>query len=444
MNKAKSVLLLLLSLTVGVSGQLKIIKQLSLEEALEINKKNNLTLLQQNVSLLQLVREYEIQKSENFPSFSLNGGFIYVSDLARLELPFSLPGLNVPTIEAGVKKQYDVNAAVRQSVFTGFRTRNLIKSAFENIQESKYQQLVLTNTLQLQIYQMYYTSCLFQLKLKVLDKSSSRIKHHLLSVKHFFDAGQVTRYDTMKVANQLLEIVTEKAKTEHVLKIALSQLALFLNVSEIENIEEIETENVVCIVPPIEDLLRKAYQNRPEFAALQHKKQSINYQKSALEGGLFPQIFAQASYHYSRPGVNFFKDEWMDYYRIDVGFQWEIWHHGQTRNKIEKVKHSLELLELSEQELTEKIRHEINQIFQTLISEKEQILLATRLVKQEQERYRIVNEKFEQNLATTIDLTDAETDLTSAELQLKQAYINWLIYKARMDHATGDILLGEI
>ena len=86
MNFVKLVLIVLFSLTVWVRGQPKIIKHLSLKDALEINKKNNLTLLQQNVRVKQLIQEYEIRKSDNFPSISLNGGFAYVSDLAKLEL----------------------------------------------------------------------------------------------------------------------------------------------------------------------------------------------------------------------------------------------------------------------------------------------------------------------------------------------------------------------
>ena len=50
-----------------------------------------------------------------------------------------------------------------------------------------------------------------------------------------------------------------------------------------------------------------------------------------------------------------------------------------------------------------------------------------------------IREKYQQGLATTIDLSDAENSLTVAELQLQQSYINWLKDKANMRYLTGTI-----
>ena len=69
--------------------------------------------------------------------------------------------------------------------------------------------------------------------------------------------------------------------------------------------------------------------------------------------------------------------------------------------------------------------------------------MTTKLVDQEKERYRITREKYQQGLATTIDLSDAENSLTVAELQLQQSYINWLKDKANMRYLTGTIYQSD-
>jgi outer membrane protein TolC len=61
------------------------------------------------------------------------------------------------------------------------------------------------------------------------------------------------------------------------------------------------------------------------------------------------------------------------------------------------------------------------------------------LFAQEREKYRIVSQKFKQGLATSLDLTEAETDLTAAELQLQQNYIGWLKHMATLNYVTGKI-----
>jgi outer membrane protein TolC len=416
-----------------------VIKKLTIDTAYEICKTNNLNFQQQLKQIEKAKAAYNIQKANFYPSFTINGSFNYVSDLAKLELPQFVPGISQQTIEAGVKDQYDLNAAIKQPIFTGFRSKNLVNSALEDIEIAKFQQKIVTNNILLQIRLIYYSAYLIILQQKVLETSSKRIHQHLLTMKNLFYSGQVLPYDTIKVSNQLLGIETKRAKLKNSFKIALSQLALILNVLEIQDIEQIDLEKVVVSIPDKEDLIEKAFQRRPELLQLYHQNQSLKYQKNAIKGGLFPQIFAQASYHYARPGVNFFKDKWMDYYTFGVGLHWELWHKSQTKNKILKANQSIDVIELSKSDMVAKIRHGINQTYENLISDKEQIELSKYLVSQEKEGYRITRENYEQGQATTTDLLDAETTLTTAELLLQQNLIGWLVNKAKLDHAIGEI-----
>ena len=60
---------------------------------------------------------------------------------------------------------------------------------------------------------------------------------------------------------------------------------------------------------------------------------------------------------------------------------------------------------------------------------------------QEKERYRIAGRKFEQGMATSLDMSDAEKKLTEAELLLQKDYVEWRQYQLQLDYATG--LIGK-
>ncbi|MBN2365044.1 MAG: TolC family protein [Calditrichaeota bacterium] len=94
---------------------------------------------------------------------------------------------------------------------------------------------------------------------------------------------------------------------------------------------------------------------------------------------------------------------------------------------------------LDEKKLLDKINQQVEDAYANLQSDIDQIAFLKRLVDQEKERYRIVREKFNQGLATTLDLNDAENALTSAELRLQQSYAKWRQDAAFMDYATGQI-----
>ena len=430
------------SVFVGVliaSGLFAQSETISLSRALELSKQNNLTLQQQTRRLEQARAALAAQKAEYFPTVSLNGSYNYISELAKLTLPISLPGTPPPEIEAGVNNQYDLVLQVQQPLFTGFRTRNLVKSAAENIRQAEAQKQAVENRILLQIHSIYYSAQLNELQQRVLQTSRERLRQQLQVVKNLFVAGQATGFDTLKMSNQLLDIQTKQARLGHVSKVILSQLALVLNVPSVPSVEKFSAENLNTALPAQSYYLKLAEKLRPEFAQFKHQFQTQMFRKKALQSRYFPQLFARAGYHYARPGVNFFKDEWMKYYTIGLNLQWELWHRGKTGRQVKQAEYSLKIIDSEAQKLRQNIRQQVIQTYENLLSDREQIELTRKLVLQEQKRYRITRDKFEQGLATTIEVSDAENALTAAQLQLQVNYINWLKDQAQMSFVTGQI-----
>ncbi len=412
---------------------------ISLKEAIRICQENNLTLFQQKLRVEEAKLNWSVQKTGYFPRVFLNGGFNYVSEIAKIELPFAVPSASVNEIEAGVKEQYDLYATVRQPLFTGLRTKNQVKSALEKIKGTKLQKDAIRNSILLQLHQIYFTGQLQLLQKKVLESSLKRVQEHLQAAKNLYAAGQVTRLDTMKISTQVTDVKTSLAKLQHQHQILLSQLARILNLPEISSIVPLKVAEISFTLKPKESYLELAFRNRPEITQFKHQIAALRYQKNVVRSGLFPQIYAQASYHYARPGVNFFKDKWMAYYTFGLSLQWEIWNQNRVRKQVKQMDQQKQIVELEKRKTFESIRHEVLQAYEKLLSAREQIELSKKLFEQEKERYYFVRQRYEQGLASAVDLTDAESGLTVADLKLQQSYIEWLIDKAQMDYATGII-----
>jgi len=376
---------------------------ISLKEAIRICQENNLTLFQQKLRVEEAKLNWSVQKTGYFPRVFLNGGFNYVSEIAKIELPFAVPSASVNEIEAGVKEQYDLYATVRQPLFTGLRTKNQVKSALEKIKGTKLQKDAIRNSILLQLHQIYFTGQLQLLQKKVLESSLKRVQEHLQAAKNLYAAGQVTRLDTMKISTQVTDVKTSLAKLQHQHQILLSQLARILNLPEISSIVPLKVAEISFTLKPKESYLELAFRNRPEITQFKHQIAALRYQKNVVRSGLFPQIYAQASYH------------------------------------VKQMDQQKQIVELEKRKTFESIRHEVLQAYEKLLSAREQIELSKKLFEQEKERYYFVRQRYEQGLASAVDLTDAESGLTVADLKLQQSYIEWLIDKAQMDYATGII-----
>ena len=129
----------------------------------------------------------------------------------------------------------------------------------------------------------------------------------------------------------------------------------------------------------------------------------------------------------------------MNYYTFGVNLQWELWNWNRTKQQSQKTQLAIQQLDLKSQELVLNIKQGVTEVFQYLLTTKEQVHLQEQLVQQEKNRFQLINKKFEQQLATTLDLSDSENRLRVAELALQNTYIEWFLYQLQMDYVTGMI-----
>jgi outer membrane protein TolC len=71
---------------------------------------------------------------------------------------------------------------------------------------------------------------------------------------------------------------------------------------------------------------------------------------------------------------------------------------------------------------------------------REALGVARASVSQAEENYRIVAKKFDSSAATSFDIVDAEALLTQARGQVEQALYDYLIARAALQKATGELL----
>jgi len=411
---------------------------LTLPEAWDIALENNISLQQQEKAIQQAQKEVSVQKTGYLPSFSALASFNYQSELPTLVLPFSLPGVE-PGIEIGVKDQYDLGVAVNQPIFTGFRTMNLIKAAREREQAQKIQKTSTKNQLLLQSGLIYYELQLNLTQQAVLQEAIQRVDYHLQQVRNFYFAAQAAAFDTLEAANRKLLYQSQLQNLRNVYRVQLTKFRHVLNTEQMIDIERQSIENIDLSLAPLDDFMAAASLNRPELRQIMALQQAEGYRAKSLRSAYYPQVYASASYHYGRPGINFFDDKWMNFYTFGVGLQWEFWNWNRDRRRVEQSKLEYQKLDLQSQQLLLDIKQQVTEAYEMLQSTRDQIHFQRQIVSQEQERYRITENKYGEGLATNLDLSTAETSLIEAELQLQQNYIRWYQYRLQLDFAIGEI-----
>jgi len=412
---------------------------LSLEEAWRIALEKNLTLGQQAFLLEQSREELKIQRAGYLPAFSVLGSYGYTSEVPELKLESPIPGLALPQIQAGTRDRYDAAASVDLPLFTGFRIGNQVRAAEMQFQAQTARKETLKSQILLLVGQLYFQIQENELQQKVLEQAVERAGHHLDRARSFYLAKQATAFDTLEVGNRRLQLESQLEKLVNLHEVLASKLAHAINVTFVPQVAPVAVETVNLSLGELDGYMSQALRERAELKETSSLEKGQLFRMRAVRAAQFPQLYANASYHYGRPGVNFFEDEWMEYYTVGLNLRWQVWNWLQDQRQVKKARLDHERLGLQMEQLELDVRQQVTEAYQQLKTVRQQIELQRRLVSQERERYRITRENYEQANATSLDLSMAENTLASAELTLKQNYMEWFRHKLELQFATGRI-----
>ena len=405
-------------------------ENLTLQEAWSIALKNNYTIQQQEKLIEKANEEISIQKTDYYPSLSTSAIF------ARAnfdKLPFNIPN-------ASGKVGIDLfSLSLTQPIFSGFRTKNLVESAHEGLVVQKIQKNIVQNTVLLQVGILFYDIQSNLLQQSALQASINRINNQLERIKNLYLSDQATPFDTLEIANRKLKVENQLAIFEDTEKILQSNMRYLLNEEQLGKIQPLAVTHEDFLIDGQDINLQYALQSRPELARISTRKRAQYSYSEVLKARYYPQLSASLAYNYMKPTGDILKNEWTNFYSIFVNLQWELWNWKRDAKKVQQARLDLENLDLEELQLTQDIRHQVKIAYQHLLSSKKNIKLQERLVDQEKQRYNITENRYNQGLATFLDLNSAELALTEAETQLHKNFITWYKNKLQLDFATGNI-----
>ncbi len=418
---------------------------LPLEEALRLARQNNLQLKKQEQREKIAALEVAIKRGQRLPSFDFSGSAAYTDEVAKLDIPIDKlglpvpPGFSTPRVELGGHERTEFAIGVRQPIFTGGRLRRQVDIAETALTSEETRLAFLQQQTAFQVHLLFYQAQNLKKENLIHAASLNRLAIQLEQTRHLWQAAQVVAYDTLQVFNQALQVkilIEQNLRDQRLMDL---QMARVLDLAEIRPIAEIELPQVGAFRLSLDSLQTVARQSRPELQSVRLGQKSAQLIRKMARGNFFPEIGAEAKYHYGKPALNQVANEWMDYTTIGVNLQWNLWRGQQDRHRIQAAEVEYTRLTLEERELVRSIEYEVERSWENLKFATRQIALVEQLLAQQHERYRIVSAQQREGVATTNDVIVAEADLTQAELQLQRALIQYYVSQSEMRLATGVI-----
>ena len=160
------------------------------------------------------------------------------------------------------------------------------------------------------------------------------------------------------------------------------------------------------------------FSGRPELAAARHREQAAQEQARAAKGGYLPRVSAFGSLDYD---YGWKYDNGGGSYTAGAMLQWDLWDGKLTRAKVREANANLESAREEQRKLRLALDLEVEQARLDLKAANERLSVTEHAVAQAEESASLTRARFEQELALTNDLMDAETALVAARVRRAEA-----------------------
>jgi outer membrane protein len=165
----------------------------------------------------------------------------------------------------------------------------------------------------------------------------------------------------------------------------------------------------------LEDYLQAALSHRKDMAAVDYRKKAAESGVKVSKSELYPSLALTGGYVAADIPNVFSVTNALD---IGVGVSYNIGSLWKNKSKVQQAEAKVKQLVATEAMMDDNIHMQVNKSYFNLISNRKKIEVYAKAVEQAEENYRIVKNKFDNSLATTTDLLDADV----AQLQARLSY----------------------
>jgi outer membrane protein TolC len=264
-----------------------------------------------------------------------------------------------------------------------------------------------------------------------LQQSQQRVKDFTNLEKN----GLMARNDLLKAELQSSNIELTLLDAESNYKLACVNMNIMLGLPEQTILIPDRTGLALpASIKTLDDYEQAALQNRKDISAIAERKKAADVNIKSVATEKYPSISLTGGY------IAADVPKFLSVYNavnIGVGVKYNIASLWKTKTKIQQATIKVQQLQSSQDILNDNIRLQINQMYQVYLVSVKKIEVLEKSVIQATENYRITKNKYDNALATTTELLEADVALLQSRLSVTNAKADSFMAYNRLLQAAG-------
>jgi outer membrane protein len=437
----KKITLLILYLLAGTVLFAQNTQVLTLDSAIKLSIQNSSRLKGSQARIEEAIASTKEAADRQLPDVKVSGAYLRVNNPV-LSLKATKGGAGSTDSTGGISAVHVSQAAygmVNASlpIYAGSRIKYGIESSkylekAASLDADNDRDEVVMNTID--AYNNLYKS---KAQVHLISQSLEDARQRVRDFSNLEKNGLLARNDLLKAQLQASNIELALVDAENNAKLSNINMNLILGLQDSTDLilDSASLQQAGNLLPA-EDYLQLAVQNRKDYAALSYRTQAAGVSVKATQAEKLPSVAITGGY------VAADVPRFLTVYNainVGIGVDYSLSSLWKTNAKVAQAKAREKELEASQSQLSDAIKLEVGKAYLNYISSNKKIDVYKVAVEQAEENYRITKNKFDNSLATTTDLLDAEVAQLQARLNYSIARSDAAVAYKRLLQATGTL-----
>ena len=426
-----------LSLLPLVSNAGDSIENLSLKDTIEMAIDANLNLKQSREEVKAAEEARKASITRFLPTFSTSYDYLHRNKELTQELTGLGPG---PEFVVRPDNQYTFVTSFNQPIFNGFSLINQYKVADLGLDAAEFSEKVTRQDVILDAKNAFYSVLKAEKLLGVAEQRVTQIAAQKDVAENFYEVGMSPLNDLLEAQASLANARQDFIVAQNNLEIARSQFNIILRRPVNA---PVKIEDILDYSPFVYDFdycLETAKENRLEITVADLEVEIAEKEVGLAKKDYLPSVNLRGNYtrtgdDYKAKGGEGITDaaSW----EIQAVAEWEFWQWGRTHFGVREKLHRLSQAQYRRMQILDNIELEVKSSFLRTKESEKNIITVEKAIEQAKENFRINQERFKEQVATTTDVLDAQTLLSNTLTNYFNALYDFKISKATLYRSMG-------
>lgn len=332
---------------------------------------------------------------------------------------------------------YEFNITGTQPLFTGWALTITRELASLGVDLAKVQKETAIQDLIVNVKGAYFGILKAEKLEKVARQAVEQLEAHLRVAQAFYEEGLIAKNELLQTEVQMAQARQDLIRATNRVEIARS---LFNKLLRRGLDQEVKIKDILDYHPvtvTLDQCTERAELNRPEIKEVSLNVASAEKNVGLTKSSYYPTLNLIGNYQRLTATEQYIGKRDPDNWTITLTAEWMFWEWGKTKHDVASASANLAKTKYLLQDIKDNIQLEVKDAYLNLREAEKNIHVAKTAVVQAEENFRMNEERYKQQVATSTDVLDAQTLLTQSRTNYFNALSEHNIAWARLERAMG-------